>query len=188
MARSPIYTNRTRELRELAGLSMDELAERMGTSHQQVSKHELGQRRLTIQWLQRYAMALGVTPADIMAAPDLTDPQSEVEPATIDGMPQLSRIIATRGLTLFRVLKSRLTDIGIQVGAMLTVDATPTAVAAAKAGDVVVVRLSDTEILLLRQYLPPNMLVTHEPGNHNTLMRLDDRSIRLEIIGVVMRD
>lgn len=188
MARPPISTNRIRELRELAGLSMDELAERLGTSRQQVSKHELGLRRLTIQWLQRYAMALGVTPADIMAAPDLVDPRSEVEPATIEGMQQLSRIIASRGLTLYRVVKSRLTDIGISDGAMLTVDSTAAAIAAAKAGDVVVVRLAGTEILLLRQYMPPNTLITHEPGLHNTLMRLDDRSVRIEIVGVVVRE
>lgn len=188
MARPPISTNRIRELRELAGLSMDELAERLGTSRQQVSKHEHGQRRLTIQWLQRYAMALGVTPADIMAAPDLADPRSEVEPATIEGMQQLSRAIASRGLALYRVLKSRLTDIGIADGAMLTVDSTAAAIAAARAGDAVVVRLVDTEILLLRQYVPPNLLVTHEPGSHNTIMRLDDRSVRVELVGVVMRD
>lgn len=188
MARSPVYSNRIRELRELAGLSMEGLAERIGTSHQQVSKHELGQRRLTILWLQRYAMALGVTPADIMAAPDLADPEPEVEPATIEGMQQLSRIIAARGLTVYRVVKSRLPDIGIAEGDLLTVDSNPAAVAEAKAGDAVVVRLAGTEILLLRQFVPPHSLITHEPGVHNTLMRLDDRSVRLEIVGVVVRE
>lgn len=187
MAR-PAPMNRIKELREAAGMSLEDLAAVLGTSRQHVARHERGERRLTIQWINRYAVALEVAPADIMAAPELADVESEIEPATIDGMPQLSRLIGSRGLSVYRVVKSRLTTAGIEDGALVMVDATPAAIAAMKPGDAVVVRLTGSEILLLRQIIPPSLLVTNEPGPHNAVMRLDDRSIAIEIVGVAIRD
>lgn len=180
--------NRIKELREAAGLTADELADALGTSRQQVSRHERGERRLTIQWINRYAVALGVAPADIMTSTELADPTSEVEPATIEGMPQLSRIIASRGLAVYRVLHSRIPDAGIVTGQAITVDASPSAIAEAVAGDAVVAQIGGPDILILRQYIPPRLLITNERGTQNSMLRLDDRTVGVEIIGVVVRD
>jgi transcriptional regulator with XRE-family HTH domain len=54
--------NRIRELRESAGLTLDALAERVGTTNQQISHLEMGKRKLTVQWLRRLAHALGCHP------------------------------------------------------------------------------------------------------------------------------
>ena len=54
--------NRIRELRERAGLTLDALAERAGTTNQQISHLEMGKRRLTVDWLRRTARALGCHP------------------------------------------------------------------------------------------------------------------------------
>ncbi len=186
MARQTTAMNRIRELREAAGLSHAELAALIGTSPQQVSRHELGQRRLTIQWMQRYAVALGVAPAALMAAPELSEARSDVEPATIEGMPWLSQIIASRGLAVYRVLYSRIPDAGIITGQIITVDSTAEAIRKAAAGTAVLARVVGTDLIILRQYLPPRLLVTNEPGAHNALLRLDDRSVPVEIVGVVI--
>ncbi len=58
--------NRIHELRKAAGLSMQALADRAGTSRQQIHKLEHGDRRLTDIWLRRLAGALNCRPVDIL--------------------------------------------------------------------------------------------------------------------------
>lgn len=162
--------HRLREIREAAGLSIDELAAKVGTSRQQVSRHERGERRLTIQWMQRYAVALEIAPADLLVTPPMAD-TPELEPADLSGLGELGQALAAKGLAIYRVVHSRIPDAGI---------------AAARLGDAIVVRGENG--LMLRQFLPPNLVVTNEPGPSNLAHRLDDRTIDLEIVGVVVRD
>lgn len=187
MARQP-NTNRVRELRELAGLTQDELAERLGTTYQQISKHERGERRLTISWLNRYAAALNVSPADLIAAPQVDEVVNEAEPASIEGWPSVSSAIASRGLGVYRVLASRVTDAGISNGQIITVDQSEGARQNAKAGDVILARYSGTDLYIIRQFIPPFTLITNMRGNRNSVLRLDDRSIVVEIVGVLIRE
>jgi transcriptional regulator with XRE-family HTH domain len=66
--------NRMRTYRLEAGLTLEQLAERMGTSVQQVSRLEKGQRKLTQDWMLRAAAALGIPPAalfDTAQPPDV---------------------------------------------------------------------------------------------------------------------
>ncbi|HLY56366.1 MAG TPA: LexA family transcriptional regulator [Stellaceae bacterium] len=58
--------NRLREWREREGLSMQALAERIGTSAPQINKLEKGERRLTLDWMTRLAAGLGCEPRDLM--------------------------------------------------------------------------------------------------------------------------
>jgi transcriptional regulator with XRE-family HTH domain len=59
--------NRIRELRLQRNLTLEEVADGAGTSVQQISRLELGDRRLTDDWMRRIAPALGVQPADLLA-------------------------------------------------------------------------------------------------------------------------
>ena len=52
--------NRIREIREAQGLSQDVLADRLGTSRKQVSRHENGETEMGISAYFQYAEALGV--------------------------------------------------------------------------------------------------------------------------------
>lgn len=56
------FPNRIRELREARGLTLDQLAQAVGTTNQQVSHLELGKRELTVAWLRRLADVLGCHP------------------------------------------------------------------------------------------------------------------------------
>ncbi|MEK7244720.1 MAG: helix-turn-helix transcriptional regulator [Pseudomonadota bacterium] len=58
--------NHIKELRKGRGWSQNELARNIGTSNQQVSYLETGQRRLTDVWMLRLAAALGCHPADLL--------------------------------------------------------------------------------------------------------------------------
>jgi len=55
-----------RELRKGAGLTQDELAERIGCAQSEVSRMERGQRSLTVDRLLRLAQALNVEPASLL--------------------------------------------------------------------------------------------------------------------------
>ncbi|MEW5729988.1 MAG: LexA family transcriptional regulator [Pseudomonadota bacterium] len=58
--------NRIREVREAQKLSLEELAQRIGTSRQQVHKLEKGERKLTQEWMWRIANALEVNPLALL--------------------------------------------------------------------------------------------------------------------------
>ena len=58
--------NRIRELRHARRLSLVETARLAGTTVQQLSRLELGERRLTVDWMRRIAGALGVRVTDLL--------------------------------------------------------------------------------------------------------------------------
>lgn len=50
--------NRLKELRKAKGLTLEALAQRVGSSNQHVSHLENGKRRLSVDWMERLATAL----------------------------------------------------------------------------------------------------------------------------------
>lgn len=61
------YPNHLRAFREAAGLTQPQLAKRAGVENvQNVSRIERGERRLTQEWADAFASALGVTPKELM--------------------------------------------------------------------------------------------------------------------------
>lgn len=53
-------------LRKKNGLSMQELADLVGTSQQQIDRLEKGQRRLTADWMDKLSIALNCKPAELI--------------------------------------------------------------------------------------------------------------------------
>ncbi|MAF96147.1 MAG: imidazoleglycerol-phosphate dehydratase [Rhodospirillaceae bacterium] len=72
-------TNRIQALRKQKGLSQQELAQRIGTSGQQVGNLEAGRRKLTQDWMERLAAGLECGPADLLGSPAM---QSAPKPNT----------------------------------------------------------------------------------------------------------
>lgn len=64
------FPNRINELRRAAGLSQEALGELLSTSKQQVGRYENGKQELTLEWMRRFASALGCSPADILSDAD----------------------------------------------------------------------------------------------------------------------
>lgn len=62
--------------REAAGMPDHELARLVGTSQPQINRLENGERKLTVDWLQRIAVALGKNVEDLLKPPV---PQSELD-------------------------------------------------------------------------------------------------------------
>jgi transcriptional regulator with XRE-family HTH domain len=57
-------------LRKQRGLSLRDVAHGAGTTPAQIQKLERGERRLTLEWMQRLARALGVEIADLLPTSD----------------------------------------------------------------------------------------------------------------------
>ena len=51
---------RARKLRKVSGLTLKEIAERMGTTPQTVQRLETGNMTVSLDWVEAYATALGV--------------------------------------------------------------------------------------------------------------------------------
>ncbi len=66
--------NRIREWRQKRGLSLQQLAEAIGTTRAQVDKLERGERRLTVDWMVRLAAPLACVPADLLPSVGTTAP------------------------------------------------------------------------------------------------------------------
>ena len=69
-----MMSNRLKEFRDQAGLSMQALADRVGTTAPQINKLEKGERRLTLDWMTRLAAALGIEVRDLLPAPPAPPP------------------------------------------------------------------------------------------------------------------
>lgn len=58
--------NNIRDIRKAKGLSAQKLAERIGTTQQQVTRLERGDRRLSDVWMEKLAKALKCKPSDLI--------------------------------------------------------------------------------------------------------------------------
>lgn len=178
--------NRIREIREAGRLSVDDLAERVDTSGTQIRRLESGERRLTVEWMTRLAIAMECSPADFLVNGHAPDIESDVEPIeiSIDG---LAKAIRARGLNVYKVKSLALSEIGLRLGNTVTVDESASALAAVENASAVIVDVIGSPIILLRQYLRPALLCTNRLGQ-NSAIRVGDRSMGVALRGVVVRD
>lgn len=96
---------RLRELREQAGLSLEEVGGRAGMAASTVSRLESGARRLALDHLPPLARALGVTVDALLAPPETEDPRVRGRAFTRSGIVfhPLSRAGTPNGLRAFKV-------------------------------------------------------------------------------------
>lgn len=189
-ARSPgqAYTgpamNRIREIREAAGLTQDGLAELVGTTGNHIWRLENGRAKLTQDWMSAIAEVLHCSPADLIA--NVVAAETSVEVESADANPVVAAI-ASRGLRVYRVLERSVINLGITPGSIITVDESEGASANPSPLDVVLVEVGPERNRVLRQFVPPSMLVTNR-GGANLAIDLTDPTVTPKIVGVVLRD
>jgi transcriptional regulator with XRE-family HTH domain len=184
-----MIANRIKEIREAAGLSQGDLAARIGTKQQTISKLENGTRDLDVPWMQKIAEALGVLPADLLANAAMAALRDEVEPLRNNGFGEVAEIVASRDLHLYTVNTDSVSRTGIVSGQKIGVAQSPAEVASVSSGDVVLVLIGiaghEDRFKMLYQYVEPSVLVTNRSGN-NLAINLDDPALSIEIIGRVL--
>lgn len=96
---------RLRELREQAGLSMEEVGRRSSMAASTVSRLESGARRLTLGHLPPLANALGVSVDALLLPPERADPRVRSRTFTRDGITflPLTRAGAANGMHAYKV-------------------------------------------------------------------------------------
>ncbi len=65
--------SRIREIRKQKGLTLQEVAERAGTTAQTIGRLETGMRTLSLNWVNRIAKALGVESSMLLTLPEQGD-------------------------------------------------------------------------------------------------------------------
>lgn len=185
-ATSPM--NRIEELREDKRMTRKELAEAIGVTPQTIGRLEKGDMQLTAAYLNDIARALECSPGDLLVSVLPASMQNEVEVASVPvGLPSMADLLGHRSIRAYLVLADTLAAIGIRAGAMIWADETEAAIKARVAGDALLIRLQTPGILILRQFLPPALLTTNRFGPTNTSFKIDDRTIKSSIIGVILR-
>jgi transcriptional regulator with XRE-family HTH domain len=78
--------NRIAEWRRAAGLTQEELAERVGTTGNSISRLERGETRLNTEWMERLSKALGCEPRDLIAngTDEIATPAEIATPVEVD--------------------------------------------------------------------------------------------------------
>lgn len=67
-----LMKNRIAEIRMARGLTLQEIAERAGTTNQQISHLEKGRRKLSYEWMERLAAVFACHPLELLASPPAT--------------------------------------------------------------------------------------------------------------------
>jgi len=182
-------TNRIREVREAAGLTLQQLADRIAeqtgeaVTRTQLSRLELGKRRLTVSWMNKIARALECEPIMLLNQAAVTAARNEVVPKTATD-PAVAFALKARNITLYEIEFSQMDLLGLHVGDTVSVDVTPDVTPPPLA--VVLARIAGN--LTLRQWIPTNRLVTATTGAGNSVVSMDDAAAGVEILGVVLLD
>lgn len=183
----PSPMNRIREIREAAGLSSDELAEMVGTTGATIRRLETGARELTWTWMQKISEALKVTPGDLIATAATAEIASEVEGVTSKDVPSsVAHAMAVRGMHVYKVLTRSVINAGIAPGDIITVDESEAGIAAVRGLDIVIAEIGPERTRVIRQYVPPGILIQNRGGSVIGLS-LEDPLLSPVIVGVVLK-
>lgn len=110
--------NRIKELREELGLTLEQVADTAGTSVQQVSRLERGERRLTDDWMRRISAAFGVQPAALMPNPPPDHIKVVQQPKKLRLRPDELRLVAfwrKLGMAEKRMIAALARDKGLEI-------------------------------------------------------------------------
>lgn len=183
--------NRLSYWRKKRGLTQEQLADLVGTSQPNIGRLEAGKQELTLDWMQKLALPLGVQPMDLVSLAVVAELRDDVELCEEGINADVAAAIRSRGFSTYRVKTKSLSEAGVDVGAIIVIDTAASSRDTVKTGSVVLAHArsnddADAHGLILRQFLEPALLTTNRKGR-NVSMRLDDEEITVVLIGVAVR-
>jgi transcriptional regulator with XRE-family HTH domain len=176
-------SNRIKHWRKRRGLSGAEVARRIGHSQPNFYRLESGQQQLTVELMRKLAIALDISPIDLLPVAIAAGIDNELERAPISSHHGTNAVLASRGLQAFVVRSSKVTRAGIKPGDTIIADTSEAAVAAAKTGDLVILNVTGDN-LVLRQFVAPSLGTTNWEGA-NTVLDIADPELSAVIVGIV---
>jgi transcriptional regulator with XRE-family HTH domain len=156
--------NRIRQLRLERGFSLTELAQKVGISDSHMSRVEAGARGLHLSKMDALARALGVPVAEILSSQTLGY-LPDLAPYTPPRGSAIERALTSTTQKMFKALSGVMSELGIAEGDPLIAEMESKPLKELRTGDVVVAEIiphgTKESVLLLRQYIGPNLLVTN---------------------------
>lgn len=146
-------------------LSQEQLGDMVGASKSKISRIESGETELNVDMLFRIARALGVSILEVIDVGELGI-RADVTAVDPDPPTTLSALAKRNNQTLYRVDTNALDELDIRAGEIVPVDTSAASIAALRPMMAVLVDLIDQNdssrtLTLIRQYVPPNLLVTN---------------------------
>lgn len=180
-----MHQNRVRQIRKARGMTLEELADKVGLSHTHISRIENGRRGLSMPIAERIAKAMDSTAAEVLGVNGRAETwpggpaglQEDVTPyEAADSVPLQPR----RGQNIdpWVVRTAVLDRAGIPEGTIVFVDVSAAAVEALKPLQCVVAQVYDPSDLtkattILRQFVPPSLLITNTSGQNERPLDID---------------
>lgn len=185
--------NRIIEVRRMMKVTRRRLAAHLGVVDRTLQRWEEGTVPITLEHLQEIARYLSV-PVTRLLVQTPSSLEHDVAPVTdMPGVEGFNDILAATDSVAFRVLTPVVAavDDRLSVGRTIFVSVSDARIAARKAGDVLLIEVEAAgaiqPVRLLRQFLPPALLVSNTPGSpHESTLKLDDRTMSVRMRGVVL--
>jgi transcriptional regulator with XRE-family HTH domain len=178
--------NRIKQLRLDRGLSLQQLAEKIGVSESHLSRVEAGLRGLHLSKIEALANVLGLTVGEVLSN-ELMGYLPDLEPYTPPKGSAIEKALTSSTQKMFKVLTGVMSELEIARGDPIIADLKP--LKTLKTGEVVVARLypkgSKDGVLLLREYISPNLLITN--SLEQNALPIHMLKLKVEIIGCVLR-
>ncbi len=178
--------NRIKQLRLERGLSLQQLAEKIGVSESHLSRVEAGLRGLHLSKIEALANTLGLTVGEVLSN-ELMGYLPDLEPYTPPKGSAIEKALTSSTQKMFKVLTGVMSELEITRGDPIIADLKP--LKTLKTGEVVVARLypkgSKEGVLLLREYISPNLLITN--SLEQNALPIHMLKLKVEIIGCVLR-
>jgi len=183
--------NRLREWRERRGLSIEAVAERVGSSRTTVHRLETQADAAIHPLVDSIARELGVRFVDLFS----DEPADGVEiplpgQSAIPFMPTPDHFLGTARLgqaeAMFQLLTDDLSEVGLYRGDVVIIEKLPNVQAVAFTGDAVIAQLADESIgpiFVHRQFVAPQLLVANGTMETSRNLHLSRDSVTL--LGIV---
>lgn len=177
--------NRVREERLRQKMTMQQLADLAGLSRTALQRVETGET-LSVRHLEALATALGVAVSDLLGEPP-HGLDEDAAPYAPEGEQPLSVRMLAPHQSFWRATSNVLDRAGIRGGDVVVVTVARERVEAPRIGDMVLAQQDDPEsgeaITILRQFVPPSLLVPNTYGAAPPM--LDTAKDGVRIVAVV---
>ncbi len=165
--------NRIRELRDLRGMSLQQVVDLLNMPTVDTSRLSKLERAddVTLEWMERLAPIFGVHPTEIIDDTPRGVPAAPTEPEAKRYEPKKKNDVlqhfARPGHSIWEVLVDSLDELELKTGAQLIVrDVERQEVVGGDAVIAIYTTPGGSELPLLRQFIEPNLLITNrESGN-----------------------
>ena len=181
-------TNRIKQLRIEKGLTLGQLAEKVGLSESHLSRVEAGARGVKLSKLGALAKILGVPMIELMPQESF-EHASDLVPYVPPKGSAVEKALASSSQRMFRVLSGVLNELEISENDLIIADCSKGAIAQVVNGSLVVAEAINTrtgeKTLLLRQFIAPNLLITNSEGQNSISIHM--LRAKVSILGLVIR-